>query len=1359
MRPERYQIALIFLGSIAAVMLALFLYKEVFPEYRIYQDDYIALEEFRSTYTGEPPPQFNVGIKQIVFEREDKGPPRIDRCISCHVAIQLPHFSPTEIAYDINGNMMLTADGTPVQISNENYVWSRLDKKIAELTDEKVNAQIAQEGDWSKLKARRQEAEKLAALKVVKIGDQTHDVTKVLSMHPLIGKETRPFEFHNVDEYGCTSCHSGNGRGLTAEKAHGPVYDGTYETEFIGPVPEFTERDRKNDPNFARVFNNKPSDKLVFQTTPILVNGLIQANCVQCHEQSSAALQGLADTASSLISQRHKNINAMKQAFLNEKEALLSLVKLKQILTTKGYGKALQSLEVALTDPSLLPKESEQLESQLDFLRQYEKNALEEINNRIIGMLGSAKLDTTFEKEINKKEDPNNFLEQFLADHHEDMDATGTLFIKWEVSNLDKNLLNHIEDTQESFAKAAADETTISAISSDIDLLTKNYHHGQQLYLSQACYACHRIAGTARGGIGPELTRAGENYPWYLKESIVWPQADLRTSTMPNFMLDHVELENLMTYLLAQKGPTKAISESEYKIAIQEWESGKKMAWEKPISPSQVHDLRFAMTVFATQGCAACHRLEGYESNIGYTIEKEKTDFDSLYKEQQWFQTLFPEEILGSALVKTIEENSEEIDKRIAKDIRKNAILEEIEEKYPESIESFYSNFRFASRAKDDFFNQQIENSQNPTQKQTAQEQLKAWKERVHRVLMMYVQEYGLGRLIGPRPNWSGVYHSDEWLMEHFHNPSGHVPHSIMPILPFDDSKFYSLTYMLNELGKRNRDKVRAIWDHNGFNAAQAFDIHCSQCHGDFLQGNGPVSTWIYPIPKNLRNAEFLRNLTKENAIISITHGVKGTPMPPWGETPKEKYGYDGIPILEKDEIIKLVDWLYSSLPGATVIKGVQDVPKWYYAPKDVLEELEREGGKLKPEPSSQQEEKKGTLIPIGVDSSLEFLEIGKNYYAALDPKVYPPKYENNQVSKVFDIVPNVFSDGEPNAYYIKKEYYTSGNIESGKQFFEINCAVCHGAEADGSGIRASIMLEAKPRMLTNLDWIKMRDDLRLLRSIKYGVPGTAMTPWGDLTSALQRMQLVIFIRSLSQEKDRRDTLAESLYQVFEKAENQIEQARAMDYEELETLERNYKETKEKQRSANKSVQAGKQSIDVALTLYQQELQEGKLLRQHQKIDRLLTQLKKLVIKEREIYQSIGFDMISANVDDAIWENYLNIIRLVEQPFDIVDGKLTLNDSITAKNRKMIDLTDKIVAILDTAISAKKKEKTIIEGKLPSTQRDAEFRTVSAEIDKSNKLKNKLLSGLKEIDQLRYQEVGVFEDYQIEKKTLQTRND
>src|SRR5262249_47271889 len=141
------------------------------------------------------------------------------------------------------------------------------------------------------LNKRITEALRLRSFKVAHVGDHTFDVTKVLAMHPLIGKETRPFEFHPAQEYGCTSCHNGNGRGLTTMTAHGPVFDGQYEKEFVGPIPHFTEMDPDNDPRFSRIFNGKPGHKLLFQTTPLYIGALIQAKCMQCHLGSSHAFE------------------------------------------------------------------------------------------------------------------------------------------------------------------------------------------------------------------------------------------------------------------------------------------------------------------------------------------------------------------------------------------------------------------------------------------------------------------------------------------------------------------------------------------------------------------------------------------------------------------------------------------------------------------------------------------------------------------------------------------------------------------------------------------------------------------------------------------------------------------------------------------------------------------------------------------------------------------------------------------------------------------------------------------------------------------------------------------------------------
>lgn len=1369
MRSERYQIALIFLGIVATAFFGVFFYRELFPEYRIYQNDYIALEKFRSTYTNEPPPVFREGVKQIVFEREDKGPPLIDRCTSCHVALQLPHFSPTRIEYDINGSIVRDASGTPVKVANENYIWAKLDKKIADLTDARVIKQLQDEGENAKALNRLSQAKELESLKTAQVGDHIYDVFKVLAMHPLIGKETRPFEFHSIDEYGCTSCHSGNGKGLTTNKAHGPVFDEEYEIEYMGPRPEFLERDAENDPTFARIFNNKPGDALLFQTSPILVGNLIQAKCIQCHEQSATALRGIADSADQLASKKKKQTDLIKIGYHDEKEALISLLKLKALISQESLSQAIESLKSKQGDPALSALQQERLSAQLRFLAQAQsgkselaqERALATINQQIISILGSAGLEKALEKSLaGTKTSPAITLDAFIQEQHTNPESTGSLFTKWEALNLEQSLLQHVEDTQTSFAKAAGDEQVVSSMASDVDLLTKNYHRGKQLYISQACYACHRIAGLSRGGVGPELTHAAGLYPWYMKEKIVWPQGTLKTSTMPNMHLDHAELEDLMTFLLGQKGPSKAVSETDYKISIQEWEAGRKMDWEKPIPPSQLYDLRYAMTVFATQGCAACHRLKGFESNVGYRIEKEvkeKPAFEALYKEKEWFKKLFPESIIGSDIVQTIDAHADEIDRHIVDNVREGSLLEELEEKYPDSIAALYSEFRFASRAKNHQYEEMANAAADPGQKKAVLAKLDDWKKRVHRILLMYVQEYGLGRLIGPRPNWSGIYRSDQWLMEHFHNPAGHIPNSIMPILPFDDTKFYALTYMLDVLGKRNRDEVRDIWKHRGFDPNTAFQIHCAQCHGDFLQGNGPVSQWIYPIPKNLRNAEFLRNLTKENAIQSIVHGVKGTPMSPWGEAPQDKYQYDGKPVLNEEEIGMLVDWLFSSIPGGTVIKKSQDVPKWQYLPQDVIDELRREGGKLQSEPEhpkSEADNKSGitdSLTPIALTS----LPKGTGFYAALAPKVLISAKPNEGLAgnPIFDIVPNPVSGGDKNAYYIKKKYYTAENIEQGKRFFEVNCAVCHGKEADGAGIRASIMLDAKPRMLINLDWLKTRDDLRLLRSIKYGVIGTSMTPWGDSTSSLQRMQLVMYIRSLSRENEFRDQLTSSLYRAFERPIDQLDMARIKEYAQIEALQNEIEDINKKQQKAFDLSQNDPEAAKEALDLYKQHIELTAKLKQYEEIDQLLVDLKGILKKKGEIYRDIGMVLNRSGIVGPDWDLFLKMLALNEISFTFVDEKLSYRpDPIT--EQEVASLAAQIAANVEARITRLQSQKNSAQGKIFSEQRKVQLSDLDAQINMFTKSKRKLLSGLEEIRGLDVQTESLYLKYQEKISTL-----
>lgn len=1343
MRQDTFQIWLITSGLLVCGLLGIFVYRELYPEYKIYQDDYIALEEFRSTYTHEPPTKFKTGVKQLVLEREDNGPPIIDRCTSCHVALQIPYFSPTKLGYDVNGNILRDEENKPVQVPNDDYIWNKLDQKIAALRDAKVNQQLTQEGNSSEVDKRLREADYYESLKTAHVGDYVYDVKKVLAMHPLIGKETRPFEYHPIEEYGCTSCHNGNGRGLVTDKAHGPVFEDQYEIEYEGPTPTFTEKDEKNDPEFSKVFNHKPGEELIFQTQPIFVGALIQSKCLQCHLTSAMQAENAIATSSQLSEKSNKQIKELFESFKKDKKSILALLELRKKLITNGYPTLLDNLKKRQEDYNLLESQIEQAASEEKYLKKFGSNqpgdkaaelALNGIDNDLQFYLGSQNLVKILQADFDKNGKFN--LDNFIKAHQKDSDAKGTIFVKAETIDLQQDLIKHAEDVKSSLSSVLKDSRTMSSIHSDVDALTRNFQNGEYLYFSQACYACHRISGLTRGGVGPELTKIGNNYPWYIKKHIVWPQGDLKTSTMPNMRLDHKELENLMTFLLAQKGSNQAISQSGYKAELQSWEAGRKLPWEKPVSPAKIYDLNYAMTVFTTEGCAACHRLKGFESNVGFNIEKGKPAFDELYEEKMWFKRLFPETISvaaydeqlpGSLIVARLEKNGPEIDQRIVGDIRKGSLLEEIEKNYPETIESFYSNFRYASRAKNLEYENLIKNEKDPEKKSQYVAELAAWKDRVHRVLMMYVQIYGLGRLIGPRPNWSGIFRTDEWLMEHFRNPSEHVPRSIMPVMPFDDTKFYALTNMLDVLAIRNRNESKKVWSHRGFDPKDVFETLCSQCHGMNRLGNGPVAEWIYPVPKNLHNPDFLRNLTKERAHFSILHGVKGTPMPPWGEFAKDKPANiqkmsQGQPILTEAEITTLVDWLFESLSGEEVIKE-KGVPKWQYEPKNVLEEMRKEGEKLKGAFNSNPDQR-----------PWEF-PTGKGLYVSLNPKIYPENmpepYQDSEVNEIFDAVKTPEGDPDPYHFYIKKKYYTPENIMQGKIFFEDNCAPCHGKEADGSGLRSEAMYEAKPRMLTNLDWINSRDDIRLLRSIKYGVPGTAMTPWGDFTNALQRMQLVIFIRNLTETQEKTEALKQLLYKAFDIPLLLVEKARISGSEQLNASLQERNALQEEVSKLENSSKEGENNAEELVKVYQKKINVEREIDKVRARDQEFLDLKSDIKKEKEIYYILGQSLIAKDFSEAMYNDLFEIIKLHEDDYSFSEGKLDF--VLEAKKEERIKKLRKDVGeLFDRKIDELQTQRKDLMSQVPSVKRYEGLKELDAEVTSYKKLKTKTMSDIEE---------------------------
>ncbi len=103
----------------------------------------------------------------------------------------------------------------------------------------------------------------------------------------------------------------------------------------------------------------------------------------------------------------------------------------------------------------------------------------------------------------------------------------------------------------------------------------------------------------------------------------------------------------------------------------------------------------------------------------------------------------------------------------------------------------------------------------------------------------------------------------------------------------------------------------------------------------------------------------------------------------------------------------------------------------------------------------------------------------------------------------------------------------------AGRGLYIQNCAACHGMEGLGNGPN-SISLEKKPANFTRPFYKQYPDDFWFYR-ITEGVPGTRMPRWGDgatladprggILTPEQRWYLVAYLKTLSKDRDREETV------------------------------------------------------------------------------------------------------------------------------------------------------------------------------------------------------------------------------------------
>jgi mono/diheme cytochrome c family protein len=94
-------------------------------------------------------------------------------------------------------------------------------------------------------------------------------------------------------------------------------------------------------------------------------------------------------------------------------------------------------------------------------------------------------------------------------------------------------------------------------------------------------------------------------------------------------------------------------------------------------------------------------------------------------------------------------------------------------------------------------------------------------------------------------------------------------------------------------------------------------------------------------------------------------------------------------------------------------------------------------------------------------------------------------------------------ADGDLPPFYrtvgVPKQRLASADARSrGRALYQEHCALCHGTEADGKGVRRE-GFSSQPRDFTDPAWRNGTSPRRIFYAVREGVRGTAMPSWKAL--------------------------------------------------------------------------------------------------------------------------------------------------------------------------------------------------------------------------------------------------------------------
>jgi mono/diheme cytochrome c family protein len=399
------------------------------------------------------------------------------------------------------------------------------------------------------------------------------------------------------------------------------------------------------------------------------------------------------------------------------------------------------------------------------------------------------------------------------------------------------------------------------------------YEKGQNLFLEKACWGCHTIEGISSSSQAPELTDAGGKFTYdYLVESIKVPSANIANSKMPLFdwVDDEETVKALATYLKGQQKERLRSAESA------------PIGYIKPVSevaritePSvEAGRSLFAGVQFegsiARGGCVNCHAIRNSEGvlagghigpDLTWSIRSRGRDYvkDHIVNSRiHVADSIMPTfKDYNDAELESLVSYLSTLDYKLASDSDGPKLYETYcvschgekmdgEGPMAAMLDPLPRTFKYQFVASyEDRFKNSIQNGIQGTS-------MPAWK-----------------NILGDKEIDTLIAYIEKKSLEDAPETYKRMQVSL-PKVGDDERRDY-------------KDKGIVIQPGDPKEGYEAFQKHCTSCHGKLANGKGPNAYALeHPLPRNLINKEFLNqpSVTDERLYQSILLGVAGTPMP-----------------------------------------------------------------------------------------------------------------------------------------------------------------------------------------------------------------------------------------------------------------------------------------------------------------------------------------------------------------------------------------------------------------------------------------------------------------------------------------------